>query len=159
MSGQLDHRPSKIIKQLLIDQTLGTDPLSDDDWPIFVDHLPDAVTQRSGSSNNVPVNSICVFNPTGEVQARQQIDGDYAERHGILITVRAESQPIGWAKAHAIVRNMDTVINRTTVTISGSDYLVHDMDRQNDIASLGPRQETRDRVFNIDYLTIITPIP
>lgn len=150
MSALLDHSPAKIIKQLLIGLSLGTEPISDDEWPIYKNNVPDG--------DDVEDNAIGVIDTAGLISERIQFNGRHVEKHGIQILVRAESESIGSAKSSAIARALDEVY-RLTVTIGLDVYVVHDINRTSDVIRLGPETETDRRRFSINCLSQIKQSP
>ena len=153
MSGNLDHRPSKIVKKYLLDRTLGTEVTADDEWPIFTDHF-----NEGSDDDNIDDNMLCVYNTGGAIQGHVQVIRQYQEQHGIMIMVRATSETTGWAKAKAIQEDLDKQVLRTGVVIGGSNYMLHAMHRTGDINRLGTESETRKRKFTINYLASITQV-
>lgn len=150
MSGNLDHRPSKIVKKYLLDQNLGSEVTADDEWPIFVDNYPDG--------SDVEDNLICVYNTAGILQDRIQISGEHVELFGIQIRIRSTTEPIGYSKGKAIIENIDKTIKRTSVAISSSNYRINNANRTTDVLRLGPEKETNRRSFTINYSFSITQI-
>ena len=117
MSGSLTHSPADIIGQLLIDLAIGTDSQSAD-WSVFIQSEPDE-----------PDECITVYDTANVLQGRVQPTGETQEQHGIQIRVRAGTYPTGWAIANSICVKLDTQVNRDIVTIEGSTYNVHSVDR------------------------------
>lgn len=146
MSGNLDHSPARIVKQLLLDLTLGTEVTADDEWPVFLEMMPDAE-----DTDTVPANVITVYTTAATMLDRHMVDGEYAEYHGIQFIIRSTNRSVGYAKAKAILESMDKSILRTNATIGASTYKVWCMNRSSDVIHLGAESETRRRRFSLNY--------
>lgn len=148
MSGNLDHAPCKVIKKALLDFGLGTEVTADDEWPIFVNHLPD--------TEDMDDNALCVYDTEAVIHTREMPTSEYTEDHGIQVMVRATSRSVGYAKAKAILEALDKQVNRLAVTIGVSSYVVHSMNRTSDVAYVGVEPETERRLHSINYTTTLT---
>lgn len=157
MSGALSHLPSNIIRQLLVDLGVGSLPTDNISNPISIENEP-----------NSPDNVITIYTTTSVLQGRNQNNGEMNEFYGIQIRIRNSDIQNGWIKAKKIQNEIDTVVNRNTVSIadttgtSTSSYLVHAITRTSGILSIGKEgQESRggrtDRnLFTINAIVSIT---
>ena len=148
MSGILQHRPSKVVKKLLLDKLLGSEVNGNDEWPIFVDMMPDG--------DDIDDNVLCVINTTGTIHDRLMYSGRYNEDHGIQLMVRATDEEIGYDKSKAICNSMDLDVRRTPVVLDGAHYVVHSVNRTSDVIRLGPEEETSRRRFSLNFLVTLT---
>ena len=145
MSGNLDHSPADIIRDLLIDLSLGTLPTNNTAWPVFRSNQPDS-----------PDNSICVFDTENELQGRRQTDGVTIEFYGILIRVRGVDYSTGFNKAKDIAHQLDTEVLRDDVTIGSDTYRVQAVTRRGGVLSLGSELGvSRRRLFTINAVASI----
>ena len=140
MSGSLDHSPSQIIRQMLVDLSLGTLPSEDDDWPIFATNEPDT-----------PDSVITVYDTLGKLDGRTQVDGKLQIHHGFQVRIRDANTRNGYSKANAIAIALDESTYQETVTISDSIYLVHSVSRTTDVLPIGKETPTSKRnIFTIN---------
>ena len=143
MGTQLDHSPAEVVRQLLIDLSLGEDSQSSD-WSVFVGVQPDS-----------PDNCITVYDTTGILDGKVQFTGDTLEQHGVQIKIRARTVPLGRARSNLIGKKLDQDVQRTEVTVDSDDYLVHGVQRGN-ILHLGHEPESRNRGWSINCTCNIT---
>lgn len=142
MSGLLDHSPADITRYQLIAGSQGTLPTNNSTWPIFVGNEPDT-----------PDDCITVYDVTGEAEGITQIDGEVQERYSIQIRVRSAIHTTNYIKCQSIQNYLDKSIKRTTLTISSSDYLIHDYIRRQPILRLGKDTPNSKReLFVLNYL-------
>ena len=140
----MNHPLNQIISKLLIAALIVTDPDSDGDWPVFVSHMPDG--------DNTPDNAVAIFD-TGGNKVTRILNGASIFGLGNQIMVRATDYATGWAKATAIETYMSS-INRTTITIEGTVYLVQVSDQQSPILPLGREPEGKHRdLFTLNFIT------
>jgi hypothetical protein len=125
MPGPLTHSPADIIAKVLIDLSLGLEPPTTP-WPVFVSNEPD-----------VPDNCITTYDTLGKSSGRTNYDGEQQEHHGVQVRVRSINHPIGFTKARAIAIALDQSVYDMVVSIGSVSYLVHCVNRQGDIISLG----------------------
>jgi len=146
MAGSLAHSPADILRYSLIALGLGADPTAvSPTWPIYV-----------GAEPNVPDNVITLYDTEGRSDGRMNPTGERAEHHGIQVRVRAINHTTGYAKARAIAVALDESIVLTTVTISGTTYLIHAVSRTSDVIPLGKDVSTSKRsLFTINALAAL----
>ena len=126
MSGQLDHSPARIIRELLIDLSSGsaTSGLSSD-WAVTVGDLPDT-----------PDNVMMIRDSQGILDGRAMVGGLRLIMHGFQVTIRAQDQQSGYLQANDIAVAVDAVWN-STVIIGSSTYLVTAISRTGDVIYVG----------------------
>lgn len=130
MPGALQHSPADVIRQLIIDSTLGTNPdlttlLA---WPVYRGRDPDR-----------PDNLIKVSDTQGRIFGSIQTDGELQEHHGIQVMVRSVDYSTGYVKARAIAVMLDGVNEELVAMTPGTafDYIVHGVTRTSDVIALG----------------------
>jgi hypothetical protein len=101
----MDHTPSQVLRQLLIDKSLATNGGST--WPVYAAKIGDR-----------PDDCIGVVDTTSVGQGRSQISGEIFEFFGIQINVRAADYQTAWSKAESIKTALSesTHLVQTTVT-------------------------------------------
>ena len=139
MSGSLIHSPERIMRQLLVDLSLATNPADSGDWPAYY-----------GNEVDSPDNLVTVFGAPGRNDGRIQVNGQQQETHGARIEVRATSHTVGYTKARAITVALDESVQLTSVTIDSSVYLVTSVSRRGDVLPEGKGHPTS----NLNYFTI-----
>lgn len=136
----LTHDPADIIRYLLISKSLGTLPTARGDWPVF-----------TAIEENAPDNAITTYNTTGKVQGRIQKTGEYVEKPGIQIRVRASTHQLGYAKGKTIESTLDTDVYQDQVTIGGSVYEVHAVSRSSNLIFAGRDSSSSKRfIFTLN---------
>jgi hypothetical protein len=147
MSLLMLHRPADIIRWLLIDLGVGTDPEDGDDWPIYVSNEPDE-----------PDSCITIYDTAGQVDGRSQIDGEIYEHYGFMIRVRGVKSRGVYPRASLIAQQMAENVRMETVVIDGGDerYLVHAINRKGGMNDLGKETPTSER--NIVTINAIAAI-
>jgi len=126
MSGNLVHAPSDIVRNLMVDLSLGTTPSTSGSWPIYATREP-----------NSPDSVITVFDTQGMVEGRFHVDGQVQEHYGIQIRVRDANPVDGYTKAQTIAVTLDQTAYQNTVTISSTTYTVHSVSRTGSVLALG----------------------
>lgn len=143
MTGPLNHSPADIIREILIDLSQGTHPDDNGSWPIYATFTPDTTD-----------NLISVVDTEGDIESRTFPDGEVQERPGIKVLVRCTSRPTGYAKANAVAIALDGIF-QTTVTVGGTSYEVHSVQRVGSVNPLGTEPGTRRNLFSINCRTLI----
>lgn len=143
MTATLNHSPADIIRELLIDLSMGTDPVPINTWPVYEGTLPDT-----------PDNAICVYNTEGRQFGKSQIDGEVFEHYGIQVLVRSMVETTGFVKAQAVKDAFNKSVKRTSVTIGSSIYLVHGVHTQGNVRRAG--REGNRYMHAVSAITSIT---
>ena len=145
MSGSLTHQTADIIRQLLIDEGLGTTPSDGSAWPIYV-----------SQEVNTPDSTITILGTTDIQQGRLQITGEIQRSHGFQITIRADTFPNAQAKANAIGVALETSVRNTSLTISASNYKVFSVSILNGPRPIGKATPTsKNDLFTINAVAAI----
>jgi len=139
MSGLMTHSAGDVIRHALIDLVLGTLPSAGTAWPIHVGNLP-----------NKPDNAILVSDTAGRFGGRVHTSGEMQEHQGVQIKVRSADYQTGGLRARTIAKNLDEDIAQTSVTISGSVYLIEAVTRTSGPLSLGTEEGTERSLFTIN---------
>jgi len=132
--------PADIIRQLLIDASLGTQGPSAD-WSVFVSFLP-----------GNPDDAICVYDTAGKLDGRLMEDGTQIEHPGIQVMVRGMSYLETWEKAKTIASAFDAWTVSSIAVESGESYTLYNISRSGDILPLGMEAEgdRRRLLFSIN---------
>ena len=125
-TNQLNHSPADIVRWLLIDLNVGTDPDSETDWPFFCD-----------GEGDTPDNVIGVNNTSGIVQGEVQYNGEVQEHYGLQFRLRATKSSVAWPKINELMLAIDQQVNNNTVTIDGTQYYVDCIARTGTVFALG----------------------
>jgi len=128
MPGRLPHSPARIVRQLLVDLGLATSPDASplQDWPAYHSKEP-----------NAPDRVITVFGTFGMKHGRTHVDGETQEHHGIQVRVRSDVEASGWDKVNEIAVAFDESVYQESVSVGGTNYLVHCINRDGDPIPLG----------------------
>jgi len=152
--------PAQIIQQVLLDASLTNPPVNKNTvWPSFISFLPDA--------DDAPNDAIGIIDSMSVKQTRLMI-GEVIERPGVQILVRSQKYDVGYARARAIVAELDEVINRPVQIDSTESYLITSVNRTSGVIPLGREPSgmgtKRRELFSINILftvravTIPTPV-
>ena len=132
MSGPLNDEPGLIIRQMLEDNSLVTDPEDELDWPCFHTNSPDD-----------PSSQVCITDTAPIISGRTIVDGQTIEQYGFQVKVQARRKPVAWHKINRIKQRFDAVI-RDAVFYNGSTYVIQAVNLTSGILNLGV--ETANRV-------------
>lgn len=149
MSGALNHTPADVIRELLVDLSLGSEPSDALAWPAYCEHMPD-----KGAHAANPDNVIVVYTTAGTQGGAIQIDGETPEKRGIQVTVRSNDTGDAYVKAAAILRQFDVGVNRATVIVGTHTYMVHSIQWTSPPIRLPP--DGRRFLFSCNALAAIT---
>lgn len=135
MAGFLQHSPARIIAELLIGSSHGTDPerTPSELWPIYTGNAPDR-----------PDNLIKVTLTAGMDDGYTNPNSERQEKPGIQILVRSVNEEKGYYKAQTIAIFLDEV-QRTLVHISDIEdvgtgtmtYILHSIMRTSNVIAIG----------------------
>jgi len=139
MSGSLTHSPSAILRQLLVDLSLGTDPADEGIWPVYQGREPDT-----------PDKTITTYDTEGVQDGRTMVGGRVYEHHGSQIRVRAANEPTAFEKAREIAVDLDEGEYYVAVTISTSTYLVQSISRVSGPLSIGKEPNSQRNLITIN---------
>ena len=143
-SNQLLGSPAFILAQYIID-TLATmtTPIDDGIWPLYVNHLPDKVS-----------NAGAIFDTTGLKDGRYMV-GFVPQKFGIQLMIRALDNQIGYAKIEDVAVDLDAVTN-VEISLDSGDYVIQNVSRASPIITLGLEEGTRRRfLFTVNFLMTI----
>lgn len=141
----MNHSPAEIVQQMLVDLAQGTLPSANGSWPVFCPN-----------EGNKPDNAITVRDTAGRSDGRLMVTGRVPVHHGFQVRIRASSHNVGWAKADAIRVALSESVEQTTVTISGSSYVVQGCVAIGPIIPLGmDKTRTTLELFTLNALLVV----
>ena len=108
MGDVSSHAVSQVIRQLLIDLSLGAN--GGTTWPVYATQAPD-----------LPDDLIAVYDTVGRSRGRTSVGGEVYEGHGIQIDVRADDLQTGIVKANTIKVGLTEDVHLTTVTVTDDE--------------------------------------
>ena len=128
MPGPLNHSPADVLRWALVQHGTVTDPTPAtlQAWPCYASAEPDA-----------PDDCATVYDTDGVGHGRDHVTGERQEHHGAQVRVRSATHAAGYAKASAVAAALDTGLYRESVTVGGSNYLLHAATRTTGVISLG----------------------
>jgi hypothetical protein len=128
VSGLLAHSPADVVRQVLIDLGLGSDPDADpaQAWPVFAAGEPAS-----------PDEVVTVYNTSGVTSGRTAPDGERQEHHGLQVRVRSRGPDRGAVKANALAVGLDQQVHNKTVTLGTARYVVRAVTRTGGLLDLG----------------------
>lgn len=160
MSGNLTHSPAEIVLEVLIATGNGArvNSVTPVDWMVFQNKTVEA--KDLNTANFLTDKLISVYDTAGVVNNRNFITGNYDEFYGVTILLRLNEfeDTAGFQKAKSIQHYLDTHINRYTISIDSSDYIVHQMRRTSDIIRSNDLDEDSviGLIYTLNYLATIT---
>ncbi len=141
--------PAFILATYLIGQGLMTDPVDNDEWPLYVSFMPD--------SSDVKTDCGTLYDIPGTKDGRLMA-GEVIQHFGFQLKIRSSDYNTGWAKAEAIATNLDSV-NNNVETVEGEDYQICNVSRVEPIVALGTEAGTKQRrLFTINFLVTVKKI-
>ncbi len=144
----LQHSQAQIIRQLLIDLRLGTDPDDEDDWPIYATSEPD--------DPGTPDEVITVYNTVGVIDGRSMPTGEIFEHLGINIRIRSSRNTLASVKAYGIDNVLAETAYNNIVSLDGANYQVCSINRRGGVIDVGKEAPASERnVFSINAITAI----
>ena len=151
MSNSLENSPADVVRWLLIQLGLGTNPEDEKNWPVEVSNEPDK-----------PDNLITVYDTAGITDGRVQRTGETAEHRGVMFQIRGTSQPVAWGKAEEIKTVIDESVVNSTVIIgagtAGKEYVVFSITRHSGPVSLGREPGTNRFLFTINAVVALRQV-
>lgn len=141
------HSPADIIRRMIIDLGGATDPNAGSAWPCYWSQEPD-----------MPDNCLTTYDTSGQFDA-SVIGGEVQEHYGVQVRARcaANNANTGYVKLNAIATLLDETAFQEVVTIGGSRYLVHQVNRKGGIFSLGKEKPNSSRhLFTLNVLVSLT---
>jgi hypothetical protein len=139
MTSALTHSPADVVRWLLINLGLGTDPAADGLWPIHATNEPDW-----------PDNMLTLYDTDPSIDGRIQQTGEITEHRGVQVQVRGVDHPTAWAKVEAVRATMDETVNKHLVIVESSAYIVYAITRRSGPLALGRESATNRFLFTIN---------
>ena len=140
----LSNSPAEIVRKLLVDLSLGTEPSAGGSWPVYDGQVPDS-----------PDDCIVVLDTAGVMLGRLQPTGEQVEDYGVQVTVRAAKHEDGYPKAEAISHALDQTVRNTPAVIGGNMYLVYRLQRKTQALPIGKEPQSSRVLFTINALVAL----
>ena len=153
MSSSLANSPAEIVRQLLVDQGIGTFPSppgnQSGSWPVYVAEEP-----------SQPDNCLTVYDTTGKDDGRRMIDGVMFTHDGFQLRIRSTDHQTGWVKGREARTFFSEVVKTNTVTINGVSYLVWAVTGIGQLLVLGyDTGNSKRRLFTLNALVSVQQLP
>ena len=139
MAGRLHHSPAEVIKNLLIDKGMGTDPSMQQAWPVFAAGSPDK-----------PDSAMVCYDSEPYLDGRTMVDGETQLCHGFMVQFRSAGFAGGYDKANAVADFFDRTVYLNSVNIGSAKYLVQSVSRKGDVRHLGKEPGTNRSLFTLN---------
>jgi hypothetical protein len=137
MAGPLRHSAAYVMRKLLIDLGLASEPSANLAWQAFVGREP-----------NVPDQVITVLDAVGR-NLGSLMQGEQQEVHGFQVRVRSTRQDAGYVRARQIAVALDAVSYRIVTVSGGHNYLVNNVHRAVDVIYLGEQKPESSRFVHV----------
>lgn len=153
--GVLLDSPAEVISALLIALGLGTDPLTQQAWPMFSTNEPSS-----------PDQCITVYDTAG-IDDGRTFEGDRTIHHGVQVRVRSNVHGPngGYAKSQTIAVALDASVYYTAISVGVNNYIVYSVARTSDVLAIGKQTPVSKRsIFTFNALVtmrriVTTPPP
>ncbi len=137
-TSSLTHSPAEIIRAVLLQLGLGTDPTPwasgiGNPWPVFASGEP-----------NTPDDCITCYDTVGVDHGQSMVDLELYVHYGVQIRVRSNDHRTGWVKAND-VREQASKFGQQSITIDGSVYLVWAVAKMGQVLPIGKETPTSKR--------------
>ncbi len=140
----MNHSPSEVIRQYLLDEELFDEDLADD-WSLYVDAMPPK-----------PHKVAVVYSTTGLKDGRLMDGGETIFHNGFQLRVRGLSYNAVFLKLRAAKDNLLTV-NGASVVLDEDTYIIHNVSQATDLIYLGLNLEDSRRMSWVcNFLATIT---
>lgn len=142
----MNHTSAQILTKYLIDKGLFTDPLDNDEWPVFINHLP----------GGKDVQQAAAVNDNESMMDGRLMEGTVIDHPGIQVRVRDRDFTIGLQKARAVAASFSTIKKKIVAMSDGSHYTIWNVSRVSNVLPMGVEPGTRLKLFSTNFLTTIT---
>lgn len=145
--GPLLHTPADILRRLLIEWGVGTDPSPTlQAWPVYAFNEPPS-----------PDNVITCYDTTGRIAGRIQLTSRRIERQGCEVRVRGSKTTDAASKVLQVVNALDLTVRMVVeVTNPTASYLVHTVTRTGSLINLGQEPGGRRWLYTVNCLINVT---
>lgn len=145
----MTHSPAHIIRQMLVDLGIGSDPdlATLGDWPCY-----------DGAEPENPDDVITIYDTTGLQDGRAMFDGELLQHHGVQARIRGQDAPTAWAKADAVQTAFAQTVYDERVTIGANSYFVLCLGKISQVLAVGREPNSRRSVFTINAVAAIRPL-
>ncbi len=138
-SSTLVASPAEILRQLLIDLSIGSDPTpwatgTGTTWPAFASNEPSS-----------PDDCLTTYDTLGQDDGQSMIDGELWAHLGLQLRIRSTDHPTGWQKANAARVALSQSVHLRAVTISPNSYLVWAVTKIGQILAIGKQSPASKR--------------
>lgn len=158
MSDTLNHMPSDVVRELILDLGLGTEPSDAGDWPVYAPEIADEV----GTDDVLQVKDT-----DGRQFGRIQVDGNVPENYGIQVLARSLDAHDGQYQLRKIQEAFSTEVLRTSVTVPARTlndgtavpttvYRVDSIERSGSIRNAG--RDGRRFLQTANFLVFLTQV-
>jgi hypothetical protein len=158
MESSIPHGPANVLRWLLIDLGVGTDPDDEDDpqdrvWPVHNDSEPDN-----------PDNCITVYQTEGQQDGQDPHSGSLWHHIGWQVRIRSKTREIGTRKANDILTAIcgtywRTITITSTVGTLSEDYRVETVTPSGLPLYIGQEQGSNRHLHTINGFATIHPNP
>jgi len=155
-SVSLRHSPAEIVRQLLVNALIASDPGDGSSRPTYA--WPGYATNEPST----PDNTITVYDTTGQSDGRTMPDGEAVSHYGVQVRVRSRVHSQGWQMADSIRERLTRGVYGSPVRVDSTDYLVYNFARVGNVIPVGKdAPNTRRSLFTLNAIValkmVVTP--
>lgn len=148
----LTHSAGYILRQALVDLSLGSNPVDQEAWPVYHSKEP-----------SEPDNVITISDTTARDLGRTSPDSERTELYGVQVRVRSADEEAGWAKVRALAVALDQLWGIPVVVDAGlaseGSYTFRHFIRSSGPIPLGEENPSSSRrLFTVNGLVSIKEI-
>lgn len=158
MESNIPHGPANVLRWLLIDLDLGTDPDDESDpldrvWPVHDEDEPD-----------LPDNCITVYHTEGQNDGQDPHSGSVWQHIGWQFRIRAKTREAGRRKAYDILNAVcglywHTITVTETIGTLSEDYRIETVTPSGIPLYIGQEQTSKRHLHTINGFATIHPNP
>lgn len=127
--------PSNIIWSYSVEEaTLFSDPNDDDEWPLYIGHLPDG--------NEAPNECAAIYNTTGIFNGKDMW-GNIDQHFGVEFHVRSLTEADGYDRTKDIEDDFKDVHNVDITVVSGEVWRLYNLHQTTPVVTLGVDEQRR----------------
>ncbi len=134
------HSPSDILRSLIVSLAMASYPTNNSAWPAF-----------TGREPSTPDNVVTCYDTIAGNEERK-MTGAIINHPGVQVRVRSTDHKTGYSKAYNIRAALSESVNKTTITIDSTTYLVQAVTNISPILALGKGPTDVRSLFTINMI-------
>lgn len=138
----IEHNAAQLLVPYLVSKGVASNPGTGNLWPAYINFLPEQ-----------PDEALCVFDTVGEVQGREMRGGQWLEKPGIQIMIRAKTNANGVNRGLKIINALkELYMFNVTLTSPTKQYQIHSFQRTSPTYPLGQEEGGSRLLYTLNGL-------